>query len=200
MQAPVCAGGQQAGKWLCREEPGGPGGHQIEHGPARHLCTKESQQSLGLHWKCCHQMEGADPSPLLCTGEVQEGPGLTAESSADLQKPPGPRASSSGWPCLSRELDQISSRGPFPPRPFCGSPIPFLASFFLSAHKALSASHCLYFFQVLFLACCFHPQRCQDFQSGIVNPMPRASKILSNAHCRSPGVSLLLPKGTVLWS
>ena len=35
-QVPVCAGGQLAAKWFCREEPGDPGGCQIEHDPATH--------------------------------------------------------------------------------------------------------------------------------------------------------------------
>jgi len=39
-QAPVCAGGNPAGRHLCKNGPEGPGGHQVEHEPEMYLCCK----------------------------------------------------------------------------------------------------------------------------------------------------------------
>jgi len=63
--APVYAGGQPAGKQLCREGPGGPGAQQLEHERAACPGSKESQQPLH-----CQQVEGDTPCPLHSTGET----------------------------------------------------------------------------------------------------------------------------------
>ena len=46
-RVPVKAAGQLAGKQLCREELGGPVGHQIECEPEMCPCSKEGQLYLG---------------------------------------------------------------------------------------------------------------------------------------------------------
>lgn len=51
----------QAGKYLCRKDPGGPGGHQAEHKPAFCPCSKEGQESLRLHQEeHCQQATGGE--------------------------------------------------------------------------------------------------------------------------------------------
>jgi len=44
--------------------------HQVEHELAMHPGGKEGHQHPGLYSEeCCQQAKGADPSPLLSTGE-----------------------------------------------------------------------------------------------------------------------------------
>lgn len=69
--APGYAGCQLSGKPLCRIGPGGAGGYQVDHDTEICPCSKEDQWTAGLHQtKYCHQAEGADPCPLLTTGEI----------------------------------------------------------------------------------------------------------------------------------
>jgi len=60
-QAPVQVRYWSVGKKLCRKGSGGLDGHQFEHEPATHPCSKEDQQSPGLCWeKHCQQVKGGD--------------------------------------------------------------------------------------------------------------------------------------------
>ncbi|KAK4830310.1 hypothetical protein QYF61_009815 [Mycteria americana] len=64
-------GGQLAGKQLCREGPGHPGGEQVDYEPAMGPRGKEGHQPPGLRQaECCQQVNGGDPSPLLSTAET----------------------------------------------------------------------------------------------------------------------------------
>lgn len=56
-----------------------PTGHRAWVGARNHetvMCPhhKASHRCPGLHWaKCCHQVEGGDPSPVVRTGEATAG-------------------------------------------------------------------------------------------------------------------------------
>jgi len=64
--APVYDGDHSVEKQLCREGPGGPGGHQVDHEAAICPCGRGSQHQA----ENCQQVRGGDPSPLLSTGET----------------------------------------------------------------------------------------------------------------------------------
>lgn len=67
----VQAGGQPAGKRTCRESPGTPGGHQVDHKPGIFLYRNNGNHSFGLHLaQHSYQVKGRDPSPLLRAGEA----------------------------------------------------------------------------------------------------------------------------------
>lgn len=54
-----------------RERPEIPGGHQVDHEPSKHLCSKEGQQLVGcIRKNNFQQVKGGDPSPLLKAGET----------------------------------------------------------------------------------------------------------------------------------
>lgn len=72
-KTPGCAGGQLAGKQLCRKCLEGLGGQQVDWEPVMCLC-KEDQQLSGLHQvESCQQVKGGDPSSLLNSGEATCG-------------------------------------------------------------------------------------------------------------------------------
>lgn len=67
-KTPGCAGGQLAGKQLCRKCLEGLGGQQVDWEPVMCLC-KEDQQLSGLHQvESCQQVKGGDP---LCSTLVK---------------------------------------------------------------------------------------------------------------------------------
>lgn len=105
-----------------------------------------------------------------------------------------PWAPCSGWSIWSR-AGPDGPRGDFSPLPSSDSPIPFQNSF--SAEEALGASHCLYFIQVLFLACCFHArswhhqprfsaQRNRILYPGLQRHPATCAAFLQVFHCSFP--------------
>lgn len=60
-----------AGRKLCRKDPQGPGGQQVNPKPGMHPHGKEGQQSTSLHYEYCQQVEGGDHSCLLRTKETE---------------------------------------------------------------------------------------------------------------------------------
>ncbi|GAB0185783.1 mitochondrial enolase superfamily member 1 [Grus japonensis] len=80
-----------AGKQLCREGPGSPGG-QVNHEPAVCPCGQEGQWYPGVHSEeRGQQVEGGYPPPLLCPGE---GHIWNIMSSSGL---PSPRKTGNYW-------------------------------------------------------------------------------------------------------
>jgi len=73
-QAPVHGGSHPAGKQLGRSRPGGPGGHKIQHEPAKCFCCEEGKWYAQLHeTKYWQQVNRGDLSSLLSTGEATVG-------------------------------------------------------------------------------------------------------------------------------
>lgn len=56
----------QKGSRKSRERPEIPCGHQVDHEPPKHLCSKQGQQNLGGNGKTtASKARGGNPSPLL---------------------------------------------------------------------------------------------------------------------------------------
>ncbi|TRZ08548.1 hypothetical protein HGM15179_018561 [Zosterops borbonicus] len=72
-QAPAQAGGSPAGKQLCREGLGGPGGEQVSMRQHRVLVAKKASGILDAIGKHCQQDGGCDLVLLISPGEAHLG-------------------------------------------------------------------------------------------------------------------------------